>query len=141
MMTKINEHFEVAIGEQEVRSVSEEYHVPVDYMKTSSEFLSRGLTIGGETVIPRGERGSMTKHEMHKKTEKIPGLYCPDCDAQAFKTDHKNVAVCGDYPGWYFFYRKLDNEKENASKKKLVLRNGQYVEVEADETEVNNDSL
>lgn len=61
----------------------------------------------------------------------IPGLRCPDCDAQAFKTDHPEVASCSSTRGWFFFYKKIGNKKEK--KKTIKLINGEYQEVEEEE--------
>lgn len=52
----------------------------------------------------------------------IPGLHCPDCGAQAYKTDKPNIATCGAYAGWYFFYSDIKSEDEGGSGNKIVMK-------------------
>lgn len=55
-------------------------------------------------------------------TEKIPGLRCPYCNAQAYRTDFDHVAVCGASPGWYFFYTDIRAEDDSGVKNKIVMK-------------------
>lgn len=60
-----------------------------------------------------------------RKSNVIPGLRCPDCSHCAHTTDVPNVATCCNPIGWFFFYRRLDQDV--SSKAKLVVRNGELV--------------
>ncbi len=94
------------------------------------EFWSNSITVNKQ--VQRARRLASEYDYTQKELDdshtlgEIPGLNCPDCHAQAFKTDQKEVAVCGDYPGWYFFYRRTDYDK--VPTKKLVIKNGELVE-------------
>ncbi len=55
----------------------------------------------------------------------IKGLRCPDCHSCAHKTDVPGVATCCSPIGWYFFYRRLDQDVR--SSQKLVIKNGELV--------------
>jgi hypothetical protein len=67
-------------------------------------------------------------HGVNKNSTIIPGLRCPDCYACAHKTDVPNVATCCSPIGWFFFYRRLDQDV--SSKARLVVKNGEMVLVE-----------
>ncbi len=56
----------------------------------------------------------------------ILGLRCPDCQHCAHSTDVPNVATCCNPIGWFFFYRRLDQDV--SSKTKLVIKNGELVQ-------------
>jgi hypothetical protein len=91
--------------------------------------------LAGRDDHSAGEIANFAQDWGHQLGE-IPGLNCPDCYAQAFKTDNKHVAVCGDYPGWYFFYRRLEDEHAKEGKMKLIIRGGKLVEVPDEEPTV-----
>lgn len=90
---------------------------------TDREFHSDQVTIDG--VVQPYQRGEVGDGQ-HRDLGEIPGLYCPDCSSQAFQTDHPKVAVCGNYPGWFFFYRRIDQDIKPSVK--LIIRNGELVE-------------
>jgi len=71
--------------------------------------------------------------EIRSPDGEIKNLYCPDCDSQAYKTDHPGIAVCGACPGWYF---KYSQQVEN-NKPKFILKivNGEHVKVPVYDTE------
>lgn len=131
--------YQLPNSELEQRTEAEKYGIKIAGFPTGyddTEFHSYEVTIAGKKYS--GGYGTESRWaavgKMRESTEAIKGLHCPDCNAQAFKTDHKNVAVCGDYPGWYFFYRKVAQELE--PKKTMKLINGEYVIVdEAEKTE------
>lgn len=146
----------VPMGEEELAAAAKKYQITMGQLATDNEFLSSTITVGGvvygvgerhrevwldqdsedeeeptlDFVGLPGIRGAHLRH-FNEIAEQIKGLYCPDCDSQAFRTDQPNVAVCGSYPGWYFFYKKLDNTE--SAKTKLVIRNGELVSVDASE--------
>lgn len=96
-------------------------------------FSSLGLRVYG------GAKGGQNNYLIWEKiTSKIPGLHCPYCHAQAFHTDHPNIAVCGACPSWYFYYLEEYNDNEDGSGIHLELRNGEWVEVEGDNRKDNN---
>lgn len=67
----------------------------------------------------------LLKGQKANKSNTIPGLRCPDCSACAHTTDVPNVATCCQPIGWFFFYRRLDQDV--SSKARLVIRNGEMV--------------
>lgn len=157
--------FEYADSEEEIFDLAEKTGIKVgeNDFYSSCEFYSEDVTIGGEEVplIWNTRRGGRIKTQTKWKgigvsagivgeesrklwkdvSTEITGLNCPNCHAQAFKTDHKNIAVCGACPGWYFFFRKLEQEKTDKKKMKLVMRNGDYVLVEEDESSIEKDII
>lgn len=104
-----------------MENYGKEIGVDIDEHLWNGGFKNNAITMNGK-ILNFDSDENFTGDE-----EEVKGLYCPDCDSQAFKTDHPSVAVCGDCPGWYFFYRKREQKKE--AKKKLILRNGEMVEV------------
>lgn len=121
-------NFKITVGRKEIKEKAAEagQHI-TGYYDGDREFYSNTVTIAGKTY-GKGSRGRTgTVKAMQQDTEEIPGLFCPDCNAQAYKTDHPTIAVCGDYPGWYFFFRKIDRAVDN--KPKYVIKNGELVEV------------
>jgi hypothetical protein len=120
------------IAEQkEIAKKNEIEFVKRNAFPTDHEFYSDQITINGRVQNYQRGNVSMTRffsREMmqHEELGEIPGLFCPDCSAQAFRTDHPKVAVCGDYPGWYFFYRRIDQDIKPS--RKLVIKNGELVE-------------
>lgn len=68
---------------------------------------------------------SLEKNQKVNRSNVIPGLRCPDCAHCAHTTDVPNVATCCHPNGWFFFYRRLDQDV--SSKAKLVIRNGEMV--------------
>lgn len=63
------------------------------------------------------------KYPQQNNNTIIPGLRCPDCSSCAHKTDVPDVATCCTPIGWFFFYRRLD--QDISSKSKLVIKNGE----------------
>lgn len=128
MPIKIGSDYEVPRGRKEQIAVAQKNNVQLDNLATDNEFNSSQITIEGKRYTRRD--GMVNRYRLDRITfdagREILGLYCPDCGAQAFKTDHPKVAVCGDYPGWYFFYRRVDQDIKPSAK--LVLRNGELVE-------------
>lgn len=131
--------FEIPDGKEEVFSFGKKVGVqPTENLGNNwTEWFDPEITIKGENVEYGGWKGirstSFRKREVCLKmwegiTEEIPHLKCPYCHSQAFRTDHKAVAMCGACPGWYFFYRRIDEQVEK--KTKYIMRNGELVEVE-----------
>lgn len=114
----------------------------------SGSFIASNITLDGEIIPDSSWKNKKTgkilprdhfrryeegyDKELRERwkgvSEEIKGLRCPDCDCQAFKTDQEGVAVCGGTPGWFFFYTLIKEKKE--AKKKIVIQNGQMVEVD-----------
>jgi hypothetical protein len=121
--------YELPAGEEEQTAAAAKHNIRIDDFLTDNEFESEQVTVGGESFHDEGKQfyGSGPKRTQFWKergSEEIKGLSCPDCHAQAFKTDQKMVAVCGDYPGWYFFYRRTDLDKSQSSKISIKVING-----------------
>lgn len=151
--------YEVSDNEEDVVQKAREFSIQIDGHFSKGDFYSSTMTLKGETMPtwmdPSARDGSkfhgitMVFHRRRENalkvwkdiSEEIPGLHCPTCDSQAFKTDHKSVAVCGACPGWYFFFRKLEQEHESEQKTKLVLVNGEYVMVETEEDKLTQDHM
>ena len=56
---------------------------------------------------------------------KIPGVKCPDCGAQGFRTDHPQIASCGAYPGWFFYYLEEKELDDTDSEYTIKIINGE----------------
>lgn len=85
----------------------------------------RAWSFYSDSLRNRNNKKLWSNEKKRSETE-IPGLRCPDCEACAHKTDVPNVATCCSPIGWFFFYRRLDQDV--ASKTKFVIKNGQLVE-------------
>ena len=72
-----------------------------------------------------GVRGEATRDQLGGIKGKIPGVKCPDCGAQGFRTDHPGIASCGAYPGWFFWYLEEFEESDNDQKLIIKIVNGQ----------------
>jgi len=129
--------YEVAEGTKEIKPLCKKYGLRFVHTWLDGEFYSPDVTINGEHIPDQVEiwrgipvtRGIELEEALERWkgiSEEVPGLRCPYCDSQAFKTDHPNIAVCGAAPGWFMFYRRVDFDVD--AKKKLVLRNGELVE-------------
>jgi hypothetical protein len=129
MPRKYGDAWEVPMGMSEQQAFAKKAGVKVDNFATLNEFHSEQITINGEVPLEWGHTAEWGKKTFGKDGE-IPSLRCPDCNSQAFKTDHPKVAVCGSYPGWYFFYRRLQDEHEQTGKTKYIIKNGEMVEVD-----------
>lgn len=129
MPIELNKDYEVA-KDEEIVEIAKKENITItgDYRNEGrvAEFYSNTVTVNGRVYDKDAPEDAEVKYAMQEETTKIPGLACPDCGSQAFKTDQTKVAVCGNYPGWYFFYRRLDQDL-NASTK-LVIKNGELVE-------------
>lgn len=102
-----NSKFELNGNTYEVKGILTKSDGPKVFIKSIN---------GKEVTIPGGY-----------DSEKIPGLKCPDCGAQALKTDQPGVASCGDYLGWYFLYTyDMDGDKP---KLQVIIENGEYTQV------------
>lgn len=86
-------------------------------------FNVEGITVNGDTIA--SARWADVDYGV-THGEEIEGLYCPDCGAQAYRTDHPNIATCGAVVGWFFFYQ----EKEQKKKTIMKVINGELQEVE-----------
>lgn len=141
-MKKLNDDYEVADSKKEVKELAQKHGIAIEkFYETTCDFYSPSITIGGETPPEHSSVRELWKdirvagHKPYEEckrdwagvSEEIPGLFCPNCQSQAFYTDHKNVAVCGGCPGWYFFYKRLDNQVKPSTK--IIIRNGEMVEV------------
>lgn len=140
-----NDQYETTTDREEVVEIARRRGIR-ETEATENEFHSPDITVDGKTyVFGSKDYGSMDWGDpsvfWEGKSTKIEGLNCPDCQAQAFKTDQKNVAVCGDYPGWYFFYRKLEEEFTDKPKTKFIIKNGDLVEVDETGREIGKDIL
>lgn len=141
----MRDEYKVPETKEEQQEIADKLKVKIDGFRTDREFHSQQIGFGGKTpprfsdFFASMHGGSMSQDVDEQRklwkgiSEEIPGLHCPDCYSQAFKTDQKNVAVCGAYPGWYFFYRRTDMDVD--SKTKLVIRNGELVEAESIDVE------
>jgi hypothetical protein len=121
MPIKIGNDYELPKGKAEQRAVAKKIGVEIDSFATDNEFHSDKITTNG--VVVDDYDGTYADARV---LGPIPGLHCPDCQSQAFYTDNPKVAVCGDYPGWYFFFRRLDQDINSSAK--FVIRNGELVE-------------
>ena len=134
--------YSVITGEKEMQSAARTAGVKIEGFwagnSGTSEFYSDTVTIKGKRYT-REDGDEYDEDDGPFSDKEIKGLRCPDCSAQAFETDNPKVAVCGSFPGWYFFYQKIQNQKGDAPKRKLVIRNGEYVEVDDMDTEVKRD--
>jgi hypothetical protein len=106
-------------------------------------FVSRSPILKGRTVNSFGglnsefgivvysdnERGRNKEGWKKFGSEALPGVRCPYCHSQGYRTDIEGVACCGACPGWYFFYEYIDDKKEEQAGYELRLINGQYVKV------------
>lgn len=117
MPIKQGELYELPEGRDEQLKASQKLGIPISSFATDNEFHSDFITVNGK-------RGKDLTVAQNKAGEKIEGLRCPDCNAQAFKTDQKWVAVCGDYPGWYFFFRRTDLDVSSKAKISIKIING-----------------
>ena len=81
-------------------------------------------------VSINNERYQEQLKKWEEMTTKLPGVKCPMCRAQGFKTDWKNVAVCGACPGWFFYYLLEYDDDESEGKIKYEIRNGELVPVQ-----------
>jgi len=128
MPIKIGSDYEVPKGLSEQREAAEKNNVCIDSFATRNEFHSSQITVAGRSYqrFETWEEKITGIRTIQRNSEQIPGLRCPDCNAQAYKTDHPKVAVCGNYPGWYFFYRRIDQDIRPTTK--YVLKNGELVE-------------
>lgn len=139
MPIKQRKLYELPKGEEEQKEASAKYGVKIDEFATPNEFHNKDITMNGGKKYGEGQCSAKV-NDMWEESTKIEGLYCPDCDSQAFKTDQKNVAVCGDYPGWYFFYRRLDHDIEGKAKVKMVVNaNGEMEYITDEGTDVTKD--
>ena len=133
MAIKVSDDYEVA-SRSEIPGLGEKYGIKLRLTKSEkwNEFYSDEIQYKGQEGHLQDCHQSYNNEDekayrsIRDTGEMIENLRCPDCKAQAFKTDHKNVAVCGDYPGWYFFYRRIDQDVQ--SKTKFVIKNGKLVE-------------
>jgi hypothetical protein len=88
-------------------------------------FFSKKVTIGGKKVD--GSRYWNTDRDTPDQEKwctdgMIPGLFCPDCNAQAYFTDHPKVAVCGAFPGWYFLFEGIKHEGDGSTSNKIIMK-------------------
>lgn len=105
-------------------------HIKVTNERLKEKKITGGIRGGGwsfssKMLINRNFEKLWSDPKKRSSTE-IPGLRCPDCAACAHRTDVPNVATCCQPIGWFFFYRRLDQDV--ASKTKLVIKNGELVE-------------
>jgi len=111
-------------------------HIQVDKEKLKEKGITGSIRSGGWSFksadpLLKGEKASEIEEDLHKKDvfvnsdTVIPGLRCPDCAACAHETDVPGVATCCQPIGWYFFYRRLNQDV--SSKARLVIRNGELV--------------
>lgn len=131
MAVKVSEDYEVANNEELDKLLARDGIETTGFYADNhgrAEFYSDDITIYGKSY--KSSHEALYSEDMFDiGGEEIKGLFCPDCHAQAFKTDYKQVAVCGDYPGWYFFYRRIDQDVK--SKTKIVVNSkGELVESE-----------
>lgn len=116
-------------NDQEMFQIAKEKGIKATLIEGNSRhgcFFSRDITVHGKKGDPR-DRDIYKNHYYEidvdlPQSEAIPGLHCPDCDAQAYITDHPKVATCGAYPGWFFFYEGIKSEGDNSSKNKIVMK-------------------
>lgn len=71
------------------------------------------------------------KETWKQKAGAISNSYCPDCGAQGYHTDHPNIASCGAYPGWFYYFKEHEDEQKTTTEDEYIIKivNGQYVRV------------
>lgn len=143
-MRKLNDSYEVVESEEEAKTLAKKHNITIDYFFDGEfDFYSPTVTIGGQVppdfkkyrqdqylwqgITVSSRRTPESCRKMWKDVlEEIPGLFCPNCNSQGFKTDHPGIAVCGACPGWYFWFKRIDQDLESTAK--LVIKNGELVE-------------
>lgn len=89
-------------------------------------FFSSDITVEGNSSPTWSNEIDMS---LEDDGEELPGVKCPDCGAQGYRTDHPQVATCGAYPGWFFYYKDKRKKRTVKPKKQYKIMNGQLVEV------------
>lgn len=110
-----------------------------DYTRSSGTFFSKDVTINGG-VTTEGEFDDGRTY-WKKKAGKIKNSFCPDCGAQGYYTDHPDIATCGAYPGWFYYYKDHEDEHKIEEKPEYIIKivNGQYVRVRKPKLQVTNE--
>ena len=113
----------VVVGEELKKKLKEEKFAVTQFMGSEDCFHASDITVNGiKTPI-------LSRSFKQPRTDRLEGIHCPDCGAQGYRTDNDNVAVCGAYPGWYFYYLLEYEDEDIKPKFKLKLVGGEMVQV------------
>ena len=96
--------------------------------RDDKSFHATGIKQNGKLIYnDDGSRtsysGSSQRERPELFTDALNGVFCPDCGAQGFRTDHPEIAVCGDYAGWFFYY--IDEVDEDQSDTEVIIEGGE----------------